>query len=196
MGTMLLDAAELRRRQGEVDAWARWRVAGGMDLFDPETAPSIGAMAEYLEPHYEDIENPAVLGAIEHACEETVARRRGQLVKRGVVERSPLGRWILFSPGFVDYSKLAYEPGFVDVSDAPGWDVWVALVGRRGAGAEEMPHCFRRESVLAWIPDVLVDKMNLAVACSPLGSLEWLDQERNFHTCTRGDLVGLGLLQD
>jgi len=118
---------------------------------------------------------------IQASCTHVVSLRHELLSRVQTAEMTqPDGRWIVFIPGWVDFSELATDPGFVDRVDCPAWDLWVAWYGDFRSNSEITG------LLLSWVPRLLFDHFDLAVRSSPTGALIWLDalleQDDRFRT--------------
>jgi hypothetical protein len=168
MDPVPLSKAELFRRRDEVDAFTRFQASRGLDVMTPGLRPSMGTMFEKLTT-VPVTQFPSQMNeALRTSCMEVAERRRELLRAFGIGTTAPLGgRWITFSAQWTDYVQLAHAAGFIDESDAPGWDLWVCSIG---INSEE-------PTLLSWVPESLKHQFHEATGLSSAGALHWSTPE-------------------
>jgi hypothetical protein len=175
---------ERERRKGEVDAWVRWRLEGGLKLFAGETKPACGSMFELLTL---DLRTATTSGQIRGGIEDASKRRRAMVEMQRLSPVTPLdGRWALFIPDAALYCQLAHDPGFVDEAAAPAWDLWVDVIE---VDAWDGP------LLLNWVPEPLLERIDQARTLCSAGELSWADSGEMARSGIAGCLVSMGIMR-
>lgn len=159
---------DIFRLQIEIELWVAHRIGQGLALFSDELSPPCGTpysvLSAAMARDQTDFHVPEIIQPFRAGCAHLVLQRR--LLLRSMPDwpiRTPRGRWLLYSPDWVDFCQLAHDPGFIDESDAPAWDLWA---------------CWGTQNILvSWIPDALVERYNTAMLLSPCGTVCWDDEE-------------------
>jgi len=177
-----LDKQELEERKRNIDAWVRWRLARGLDLFASETRPACGTMFELVAPF-----EPGLGPKMHAGCEETSALRHATVRERGLSSVLPLeGRWVLFIPDAALFCQLAHDPGFIDEAAGPGWDLWADVVE---VDAWDGP------LLLSWVPKPLVSRIDEGTKLCSAGEMSWADSPEMARGGIAGCLVSMGLMR-
>ncbi|MEZ6235764.1 MAG: hypothetical protein R3B68_16395 [Phycisphaerales bacterium] len=164
---------EALRRREEVEWWVARQMWAHGHLFSNEIAPPCGTPYSVLSAAMErgrlDFGTPEFEQLFGSACDHVVRERRARVESAAASTRAhepSRGRWLLFQPNRADFCQLAHDPGFVDESDAPAWDLWVCWTTRPTGGV-----------LVSWVPEALVDRFNAATLCSPCDTVAWADED-------------------
>ena len=95
---------------------------------------------------------------------EALVRRRAELLPPQAVERRE-GRLLLFTPqdSLSDGAATVASEGFFDVDNVPAWDTWLYFDG---------------QTLLSWVPHLLISKVQPGIDVNPEGCIKWADDAR------------------
>jgi hypothetical protein len=168
MDPVPITKTELFRRRDEADAFTRFQASQGLDVMTSGLRPQMGSMFDKLTTVPVTGLPPQMNEALTTACADIAERRRELMLGFGITPSEAVGgRWITFSAQWTDYVQLAHTPGFIDESDAPGWDLWICSIGRDSADP----------SLLSWVPEVLTPRFEEAIQLSTCSALHWSTPE-------------------
>jgi hypothetical protein len=85
------------------------------------------------------------------------------------------GRILAFNPeqNFFDGAAVPVTEGFIDDGYIAAWDTWIMWVTDDECNGDPLPWYTCDSYLLCWIPEVLVDSVDDAIAVDPGSSLLW-----------------------
>ncbi len=164
----MIDPAELRRRISETAHWCARSKDEPKDLAarfrsDSLRPPDITMAGAYLRGlNADDVRRRRV-----QVVEELVLRRRALLALPRHAEPSDAGRVLTFEldSSFFDRIAASETQGFLDDTDLPPWDTWLAY---------EDVDVSKGAVLLSWVPPELIDIAQRGIAVHMCDAYAWL----------------------